>query len=134
MLIRPANQCKKVYVIYKFRHVLYAQIIMLFLLLSYYAHQNNSNEFLLCFQSSNRFYFCYFSFYGDSKRYQVSFAGDGYIILCTPKWIFALFPIFKSILSLLLFILRRFKEVSSFFCRWLYIIKIMFEQIWKLNT
>ena len=43
---------------------------------SYNAHQNKSNEFLLCFQSSNRFYLCYFSFYGDSKRCQVSFAGD----------------------------------------------------------
>ena len=43
---------------------------------SYHVHQNNSNEFLLCFQSSNKFY---------------------------------------------LFILRQFKEVSTFFCRRLYI-------------
>ena len=27
---------------------------------SYNVHQNNSNEFLLCFQSSNCFYLCYF--------------------------------------------------------------------------
>ena len=27
---------------------------------SYNAHQNNSKECLLCFQSSNRFYLCYF--------------------------------------------------------------------------
>ena len=31
-----------------------------------------------------------------------------------------LFPVFKSILSLLLLILRQFKEVYSFFCRRLY--------------
>ena len=36
----------------------------------------NSNGFLLWFQSSNRFYLWYFSFYGDSKRCQVYFADD----------------------------------------------------------
>ena len=34
-----------------------------------------SYGFLLCFQSSNRLHLSYFSFYGDSKRCQLSFAG-----------------------------------------------------------
>ena len=34
-----------------------------------------SYGFLLCFQSSNRLHLWYFSFYGDSKRCQLSFAG-----------------------------------------------------------
>ena len=43
---------------------------------SYNVHQNNSNESLLCLQSSNCVYFCYFWFYGNSKRCLVSFADN----------------------------------------------------------
>ena len=52
---------------------------------AYYAHQNNSIEYLLCFQSSNRFYLCNFLFYVDSKRCKVCFAGDCITICCFTR-------------------------------------------------
>ena len=43
---------------------------------SYYAYQNNSNQFKLCLQFSNLLYLCCFWFYSDSTRCNVSFTGN----------------------------------------------------------
>ena len=71
---------------------------------SYHGHQNKSNKFLFCFQSSNLFNLCYFWFYGDLKRCLVSFADDcihKFNAFCQNKNISDLWP--KKINHFILF-------------------------------